>query len=166
MSRLADIPVRIEAAGAIPPAGATGPSAIEPPNGGLGGGIAAILCELATLLERLVRGGPSGSIDLRSLPMSPRDRAQLQRVLGDGEVQATVDAQGLSKMRETRVSGVWWVEHYDAHGGLIAELLEVSRVPEILASASDEMAAGVRDLRAQITASAASSREGNHASGT
>ena len=96
--------------------------------------------------------------------MSPRDRAELQRVLGDGEVQATVDAQGLSKMRETRVSGVWWVEHFDQQGALIAELLEVSRVPEMLASASDEIAAAARDLRAHITASAAPLREGSHAS--
>ena len=153
MSRLSDIPVRIEP-----------PAPIEPQGGGLGGGVNAILSELATLLERLVRGEPAGWIDLRSLPMSPRDRAELQRVLGDGEVQATVDAQGLSKMRETRVSGVWWVEHFDQQGELIAQLLEVSRVPEMLASASDEIAAGARDLRAHITASAAPLRGGSHAS--
>jgi hydrogenase-1 operon protein HyaF len=153
MSRLTDIPVRIEPSGPI-----------ELPGGGLGGGVAAILSELATLLERLVRGEPAGSIDLRSLPLSPRDRAELQRVLGDGEVQATVDAQGLSKMRETRVSGVWWVEHFDQQGELIAELLEVSRVPEMLASASDEIAAGARDLRAHISASAAPLPGGSHGS--
>jgi len=153
LSRLTDIPVRIEPS---PP--------IEPPGGGLGGGVAAILSELATLLERLVRGETAGSIDLRSLPMSPVDRAELRRVLGDGEVQATVDAQGLSRMRETRVSGVWWVEHFDQQGELIAELLEVSRIPEMLASASDEIAAGARDLRAHLSASAASLRGGSHAS--
>jgi hydrogenase-1 operon protein HyaF len=142
MTRLADIPVRIE------------PSAlIEPPGGGLGGGIAAILSELATLLERLVRGEPSGSIDMRSLPMSSTDRTQLQRVLGDGEVQATVNAQGLSKVRETRISGVWWVEYFDQEGELIAELIEVSRFPEILASAPDEIAAAARELRARIGSS-------------
>jgi hydrogenase-1 operon protein HyaF len=141
MSRLTDIPVRIE------------PSArIETPAvvGGLGGGVAAILSELVTLLERLVDGEASGAIDLRSLPMSPLDRAELQRLLGDGEVQATVNAQGLSKMRETGVSGVWWIEHFDQQGELTAELIEVSRVPQILLSASDEIAAGARALRAQI----------------
>jgi hydrogenase-1 operon protein HyaF len=153
MSRLTDIPVRIEPSGPL-----------EPPGGGLGGGVAAILSELATLLERVVHGEPSVSIDLRSLPMSPQDRAELQRVLGEGEVQATVDAQGVSKLRETRVAGVWWVEHFDQQGELIAELLEVSRVPEMLASATDEMAAGARGLRAHITASAASVQGGGHAS--
>jgi hydrogenase-1 operon protein HyaF len=153
MSRLTEIPVRIE------------PSArIETPAvaGGLGGGVAAILSELVTLLERLVNDETPGAIDLRSLPMSPQDRAELQRVLGDGEVQAIVTAQGLSKMRETRVPGVWWVEHFDQSGELIAELIEVSRVPQILASAPDEIAAGARALREQI-AMAAANREGTHA---
>ena len=154
MSRLTEIPVRIE------------PSArIETPAvvGGLGGGVAAILSELVTLLERLVKGESPGAIDLRSLPMSPLDRAELQQVLGDGEVQATVSAQGLSKMRETRVSGVWWIEHFDQQGELIAELIEVSRVPQILSSASDEIAAGARALRAQIaTAAAPPGRGGSH----
>jgi hydrogenase-1 operon protein HyaF len=153
MSRLTDIPVRIAPS-----------SPIEPPGGGLGGGVAAILSELATLLERLVHGELSGSIDLRSLPMSPEDRAELQRVLGEGEVQATVDAQGLSKMRETGVAGIWWVQHFDQQSELIAELLEVSRIPEMLVSATDEMAASARDLRAHITASAALLRGGSHAS--
>jgi hydrogenase-1 operon protein HyaF len=145
MSRLTEIPIRIE------PAARSEASAVV---GGLGGGVAAILCELVTLLERLVKGESPGAIDLRSLPMSPLDRAELQRVLGEGEVQATVNAQGLSKMRETRVSGVWWVEHFDQQGELIAELIEVSRVPEILSSASDEIAAGARALRAQIAMAA------------
>ncbi len=40
--------------------------------------------------------------------------------------------------------GVWWVEHRDRQGELIAEMIEVTRVPQILASASDEIAAGAR----------------------
>ena len=96
--------------------------------------------------------------------MSPQDRAELQRVLGEGEVQATIDARGLSKIRETRISGVWWVEHFDEQGELIAELIAVSRIPEILASVTDEMAAGARNLRALISVSGASLRGGSHGS--
>lgn len=139
MSRLADIAVRVEPL---------------PPASGLGGGVAAILTELVGLLERLANGAQSAMIDLRSLPMSPIDRAELQRVLGEGEVQATVDAEGISRIRETRISGLWWVEHRDRQGELIAESIEVARVPEILASAADEIAAGIRALRVQISAAA------------
>jgi hydrogenase-1 operon protein HyaF len=152
MSRLSDIPIRSES-----------PAKVERPaaDGGLGGGVAAILSELLTLLERLVAADSQGAIDLRSLPMSPLDRAELQHVLGEGEVHATVTAQGRSRVRETRVSGVWWVEHFDQHGEMVAELIDVSRVPAILTSAIDEIAASARALRAQLTASSRS--EGKHA---
>jgi hydrogenase-1 operon protein HyaF len=136
MSRLAEIPIRIE-----PPAA----------SGGLGGGVTAILNEIVRLLERLASLEEPAAIDLRSLPMSPQDRTELQRALGDGEVQATLNAEGISRIHETRVPGLWWVEHRDRQGEVIAEMLEVTRVPQILASASDEIAAGARALREQIT---------------
>lgn len=140
LSRLADIPIRLEALSA---------------NGGLGGGVTALLTELATLLERFAEDEESAAIDLLSLPMGPQDRALLQRALGEGEVRATIDAEGVSTIRETHIGGVWWVEHRDRDGELIAELLEVTRVPAILASAPDEIAAGGRALRQQIAATAA-----------
>jgi len=140
VSRLTDIPIRIEA-----------PTA----DGGLGGGVTALLNELATLLDHFDEAQESAAIDLRSLPMSPQDRVALQRALGEGEVRATIDAGGQSTIRETRIGGVWWVEHRDAQGELIAELLEVTRVPAIIASAPDEIAAGGRALRLHIAANAA-----------
>ena len=61
--------------------------------------------------------------------MSPQDRAELQRALGEGEVQATVNAEGLSTIRETAFpeSGGWSIAI--DRGELIAELIEVTRVP-------------------------------------
>lgn len=130
------------------------------PSGGLGAGVAALLSELIGLLEVVAGGGPSATIDLRSLPMSPQDRVKLQSALGDGEVKATLDADGFSTLRETRVSGVWWIEHRDRHGELIAELLEVARVPPILESVPEEIAASARELREQLSIqSAAPGRE-------
>ena len=152
MSRLTDIAIRIEPLARIAP---------PPVTGGLGGGVTAILAEVAGLLERLGNGGAAATIDLRSLPMSPRDRVELQQALGEGEVHATVDAQGLSKVRETAVCGVWWVEHFDREGELVAELIEVSRVPEFLASAVDEIAAAARGLRRQITAAGSTQGDGH-----
>jgi hydrogenase-1 operon protein HyaF len=152
VSRLAHIPIRFEPARINPTAAV----------GGLGGGVAAILSELVTLLDRLAERDEAAMIDLRSLPMGPQDRVELQRVLGDGEVQATVNAQGLSNIRETGVPGVWWVEHRDAQGDLVAEMIEVGRVPLILSSASDEIASGALALRERIaTAAAPASGENN-----
>lgn len=146
LSRLTEIPVRIER---MPTgAGPDGPAAA--PDFGLGGGVAAILAELVGMLERLAQRQTPTAIDLRSLPMSPQDRIELKRALGDGEVRATVDADAVSTVHETGISGVWWVQHRNRHGELTAELLEVTRVPEILARASDEIAMGANVLREQM----------------
>jgi hydrogenase-1 operon protein HyaF len=143
LSRLAEIPIRIEAP-------APAPAAAAAPSGGLGGGVAALLTELASLLDRLVNTQLPAAIDLLSLPMSPADRSELQCALGEGEVRATIQTQGLSIVRETGKCGVWWVEHRDAQGELKAELLEVAQVPAILASATDEIAAAARALREHL----------------
>lgn len=147
LSRLAEIAIRIEGP-ALP--GGPAPSGGPARSGGLGNGVSAILAELATLLEQLAESQTPAAIDLRSLPMSPQDRTELERVLGDGEVQATVKADGLSSMRETSVSGIWWVTHCNPLGEPIAELLEVTRVPEMLASAPEEIAAAARALRERL----------------
>jgi hydrogenase-1 operon protein HyaF len=138
LSRLTDIGIRIE-----PPAR----------TGGLGGGVAAVLSELVSMLERVALGGKPATIDLRSLPMSPQDRIELQQTLGRGEVQATLTADGVSSLQETGVSGVWWIEHRDRHGELIAELIEVAAIPQILEVSSDEMIASAQALRERLSIS-------------
>jgi hydrogenase-1 operon protein HyaF len=145
MSRLSEIPVRVESL----PQSARQSVAPSISPAGLGGGLSAILSELATLLERLAASDETAMIDLRSLPMSAADRTLLQSALGDGEVHATLKAQGLSTARETGVAGVWWIEHRDAHDGLLAELLEVARFPQILASAPDEIRNAASALQAR-----------------
>jgi hydrogenase-1 operon protein HyaF len=130
--------------------------------GGLGGGVAAILSQLVSLLEALARGNSSALVDLRSLPMSPQDRIELQRVLGQGEVTATVNADGLTQIRETGISGVWWVEHFDRHKAMIAEMIEVALVPQLLASGADEIAAAAQGLRARLTATRLPALGGQH----
>ena len=69
MSRLSEIAIRLE--GTIPLA------AVPERRGGLVGGVAAILTELAARLESLSVNGTTALIDLRSLPMSATDRGEL-----------------------------------------------------------------------------------------
>jgi hydrogenase-1 operon protein HyaF len=139
MSRLTDIAIRVE--------GSPEPGVIE---GGLGLGVSAILSELAGLLEIVAHGGTAATIDLRSLPMSPKDRLALEAAVGEGEVRASLSAQGTSTFQETGISGLWWVRHHDPAGETIAELFEVGPVPQILQATLEEMAASARDLRARL----------------
>jgi hydrogenase-1 operon protein HyaF len=150
---LTDIPVRIEPLARLQDPAMTA---------GLGGGIVAILSELVSLLEVLAADASASSIDLRSLPMSPADRAQLQHVLGEGEVQATLTAQGISRIRETRVPGVWWVEHFGQDRELVAESIEVTVIPDILKAAADEIGLAACDLRSRIEALTTEGRTGSH----
>lgn len=140
MMRLADIGVRIE-------------------TGGLGPGVSALLYEIADGVERLAADGETGAIDLGSLPLSPADREHLQRMLGAGEVEATLKVDGLSHVRETGIPGVWWIEHRDPRGGLIAELIEFTRIPEILCAAVEDLDRGASVLRARIAGSAGGATE-------
>ncbi len=152
MSRLAGIPIRVE-----PPARVDG----------LGGGVTAILHEIVRLLERLAAADEPSAIDLRSLPMSPVDRVELKRVLGEGEVRATLNAEGISTIQETRIPGVWWIEHRNLQDQLIVELIDINCIPEILSRTASEIAAGARALGEQMTNSAtvAAGRGGGSAGG-
>ena len=96
---------------------------------GLGAGLDAVLAEVVQRLEQLAAGERPDAIDLRSLPLNPADRERLAEALGDGEVDITMRLDGASRVRETGATGVWWVEHRDARGELIAELLEITRIP-------------------------------------
>jgi hypothetical protein len=148
MSRLSEIAVRVE-----------GPTRV----GGLGGGVQAVLSELVGMLEALASHGQCATIDLRSLPMSPHDRIELQSALGDGEVQANLTADGVSTLRETALCGVWWVEHRDHEGKLIAELIEVSTIPAILAASLIDVAASARTLRERLSVGRNGSERTDHA---
>jgi hydrogenase-1 operon protein HyaF len=117
---------------------------------GEGGYALAILREIESLLAELVDSGRSGRIDLRSLPLLPGDDARLADVLGEGEVDATIQAMGATRVRETAVPGVWWVTHRNVEGHTIAELIEVTLVPEILKTHREDARIGLTTLQERI----------------
>ena len=119
--------------------------AADPP---LPPGTRALLAEIAQLLRRLVEQGEPGAIDLGGLPLGPVDHLALREALGEGEVDIRLDAAGGSRIRETGVPGVWWVQHRDAEGALLVELIEVARVPAIVSAQPADMEQALARLRA------------------
>jgi len=119
------------------------PVVMDGPGDGLTGQAAAVLREIATLLERLATRGEEGSLDLKSLPLSPADRSWLRQRLGQGEVSISLAAGGTSRIEETGLPGVWWVEHRDEAGNPIGEFVEVARVPAIVPAHPDDISAGL-----------------------
>lgn len=80
----------------------------------------------------LLRTGQSHLIDIGNLPLVTEDYNQLRRVLGKGAVTAVIHALGQAKIKETKLSGVWWITHYNSNGDVIGELLEITVMPEIM----------------------------------
>jgi hydrogenase-1 operon protein HyaF len=114
------------------------------------GSLRALLAEIATLLEEFARDSTCGSIDLNSLPFAPGEYEQLRQLLGQGEVSVHIEAVGPSEIVETRYPGVWWVTHYNVEGDIVADMLEITDIPEIIKSQSADIAAGLELLRAQL----------------
>lgn len=125
------------------------PSASDLPDPDLAyrtGNTAPVLREILQALRDLAADGREHVIDLRSLPFGPGDERALKTALGDGEISALVQAFGESEVEETAYPGVWWIEHRDPEGAVIAKLIEITRVPNLLCSQSDDIAAAVARL--------------------
>jgi hydrogenase-1 operon protein HyaF len=106
----------------------------------------ALLVEIAGLLQALINEGIGGSIDLLGLPLSASCLAALEQRLGTGEVTAVLTAAGKSEFRETDFPAVWWTNHADETGRIVAMLLDVSFIPQILLADIDDVRNGHRRL--------------------
>lgn len=105
-----------------------------------------LLNEVRHALKRLVRTGESTIIDLRAIPFGPGDEERLLGLLGQGEVQATLDSLGRTTIRESRYSGVWIVDHYNSEAERIAFQIEVIDIPELLRAQHEDMLEGLDAL--------------------
>ena len=106
----------------------------------------AVFAELAHALARLAETGEETVIDLRSLPFGPSYLEALAEKLGTGEVAATLEVAGRSEVRETGWAGIWWVRHFGDGDDVVAEEVQVTRIPEILVSHPDDVTFAARRM--------------------
>jgi hydrogenase-1 operon protein HyaF len=118
----------------------------------------ALLVEIAGMLSRLIADGEEGAIDLLGLPLSPSCVAELERRLGRGEISVGLDAIGLSEIRETGFPGVWWTQHADGSGRVIARLIEATTIPAILRADVEDVKRGQKLLLASTHVACKTSR--------
>lgn len=130
MSGLADIGVRVVSA-----------------QDDLSGNGHALIHELGKRLELLAAEGVTDAIDLRGLPLSAGDLKMLEDFLGVGEIEARIDALGQTRVYETSYAGIWRVTYYSEDGKVVADVLEVTRQPEILATPPGDVADACGRLR-------------------
>jgi hydrogenase-1 operon protein HyaF len=142
MSRLEDIGVHVQPVGA---------GAQE------WGNALPILHEIRHGLGRLAETGEPTLIDLRAVPFGPGDEERLLSLLGHGEVEATLEALGTTRIWESAVPAVWLVDHYNGEGERIALHIEIDRIPGILCTQTQDIegAAALLDARLRADGEAA-----------
>lgn len=111
----------------------------------------SILSEISKLLQALAASESTGSIDLRSLPLTEADRRQLEEALGRGEVSLDLELAGRSSIWETGYPGVWWIRHRGAQDKVSSEEIAVCRVPDILKSHPADVSAAALRLQQELT---------------
>ncbi len=117
-----------------------------PKTGTIGGGVKAIGFEILAHLERYLENGEPAAIDMRSLPMAPNEYTELMEMLGEGELDLTIDMRGPSRFRETAYPGVWWIQHKGPDDRVLSEYIEINRIPDFLCTQTDQIEDAVREL--------------------
>lgn len=132
------------------------------------GNVEPLLHEVGHALQRLAELGQASIIDLRGVPLAPGEEDRILEFLGEGEVRAQFEANGLSTVNESRFPGVWVVTHHDAAGDIMSRLIEITRTPEILSSQVEELrdscerfALAVRFMSAPAAAKGKAAPDGN-----
>lgn len=110
----------------------------------------ALLHEIVVLLKGLLEREEPTHIDLRALPLSRQDYAMLRHTLGEGAITAEVRNQGVTRIRQSGVAGVWWVTHYNEEEDVIGEFLEITFCPEVLVADYDAVGEGFDALQARL----------------
>ena len=110
----------------------------------------AVMHELHDHLQDLLDNNVTNVIDLSSLPLSEADKRELENNLGRGEISLTLDSFGNSTIHETAYSGIWWIKHYTEDGILVAELIEICRIPDIAQSHRDDIQQSLQQLNTHI----------------
>jgi hydrogenase-1 operon protein HyaF len=139
MSLLDQIPVVVE----------TGSAAPED-NSQWYGNADPVLHEVRHALSRLLATGETTKIDLKAMPFGPGDLERLLSVLGTGEVQASIEALGPTRVQETAIPGVWLVDYLNSEGNRLALHLEIATVPEILCPQPQDLDDAIAALDARL----------------
>ena len=105
-----------------------------------------LLHEIKHALDNLIETGQTSIIDLRSIPLAPGEEDKILNTLGRGEVLAQLNALGLSEIIETQYAGVWLVTHYNDENNIISRFIEVTTIPEILCSQTEDIMAAYSSL--------------------
>ena len=122
----------------------------SPGNGQVTHNTIPLLHEIKHALTQLAEQGKTTTLDLKAIPFGPGDEERLLLVLGNGEVDATLDALGESRIRESAYPGVWIIEHRNTEGERIALQIEITQMPEILKTQQTDLEESIARLESTL----------------
>jgi hydrogenase-1 operon protein HyaF len=114
-----------------------------------------ILHEVRHGLKRLAASGEPTLIDLGGMPFGPGDEERLLALLGRGEVQASLEALGDTRIWEASIPAVWLVDHRNGAGERIALHIEITRIPAILCTQPEDIQSAADRLDQRLASSGA-----------
>lgn len=98
-----------------------------------------ILVELEDRCAIFARDGATHSINLTLLPLSEVEIEFLDVRLGRGPIDMLSRAYGKCQVISTLTPNLWWVRYYNSMGTLILNTLEVTKMPQVVAAASEDL---------------------------
>lgn len=110
------------------------------------GNVQPVLHEIAHALRRWLETKSAHVIDLRAMPMAPKEITELIEILGTGEITAQLNALGESEIVETRFPGVWLITHFHENRSVSARSIEITDMPALLKSQQEDVAFGLNQL--------------------
>lgn len=106
--------------------------------------------QILEAIQKLFNEGKPEIISLKTLPLTAEDLAEIDKFLGMGEIEAKIDVAGLSKVWETKFSGVWRVCHFSRDEKLMVDEIIIDFVPQILLSHSQDIEMAMRKLEGML----------------
>lgn len=116
------------------------------------GNLSGVIAEIQFALQQLLENRTSHCIDLLAMPWSPGEEQKLEEFLGQGEIRVQLTAMGKSSFIESWYSGIWQVSHYNDSGELIGKLIEITYLPEMIFSQTEDIEHSLERLQANLPA--------------
>lgn len=107
--------------------------------------------EILEAIQKLHNEGKPEIISLKTLPLTPQDLEEMDNFLGLGEIEAKIDVAGLSKVWETKFSGVWRVRHLARDEKVMVDEIVIDYVPQILLTHSHDIDMAIRKLQGLLS---------------
>ncbi|MGD9669238.1 MAG: hydrogenase expression/formation protein [Hyphomicrobiaceae bacterium] len=107
----------------------------------------ALLPEINERVAKVDASSPPHVINLSLLPHTLEDLAMLGQVLGKGELVILSRGYGNCRVTNTGTRHVWWVQYYNSQDALILNSIEITRLPEVVCAAKEDLSDSAERLR-------------------